>query len=192
MIDLETTGFNPPGGDEIISVGAVLIRGGKIHRRLSFDRLINPYRNIPENMIRLTGICPNQISKTDSIYKVMPDFLSFIGGHVLIGHTVQFDLSFLNRKLKSCRTKIHNKSLDTADLAQALLPTLSNYSLDRVSARFNIGNEGRHTALGDALLTARLFLTLLDLDFEKNTARWCDLDLCLKLAGQFQLDTFGI
>lgn len=192
MIDLETTGFYPSGGDEIISIGAVLIRGGRIYRRLSFNRLVNPYRNIPEEVIRLTGISPNQVSKACSIYKVMPDFLSFIDGNVLIGHMINFDLSFLNRKLKLCRTKIYNKSLDTANLAKALLPTLSDYSLDGLLTRFNIGNEGRHTALGDALLTAQLFLALLELGFEKNTARWCDLDNCLKLSEQSEFIQFGI
>jgi len=192
VIDLETTGFYPSGGDEIISVGAVLIRRGRIHRKLSFDRLVNPYRDIPETVVRLTGICPNQIREAGSIYQVLPEFLSFIGGHVLIGHRVQFDLGFLNCKLKSCRAKIYNQSLDTADLAKALFPLLPDYSLDGLLARFGIGNKGRHTALGDALLTARLFLTLLDLGFEKNAARWGDLDYCLKLGSRFHREPGGL
>ncbi|AGL02308.1 3'-5' exonuclease [Desulfoscipio gibsoniae] len=191
-IDLETTGFYPSRGDEIIFVGAVLIQGGKIQSKQSFHRLVNPCRNIPETIVRLTGISQSQVSEANSIYEVLPDFLSFVGENVLIGHTVQFDLGFLNCKLKPCRTKIYNKSLDIADLARAILPSLPDYSLDGLLAHFGIEKEGRHTALGDALLTAKIFLTLLDLGFEKNIACWGDLDHCLKIRRWFRRKPYGL
>ncbi|MCL6635561.1 MAG: 3'-5' exonuclease [Peptococcaceae bacterium] len=182
VIDLETTGLSPRGSDEIISIGAVLIQNGRIRPEPLFHRLVNPRRDIPEQVASLTGITSDMVRNAADIFDVLPDFLRFIDSRVVVGHWVHFDLCFLNKKLELCRARINNVSVDTCNIARAVLPGWNDYTLDYLLAHYRLGHDGRHTALGDAVLTARLFLTLLDaLAASRGVTRWNELVYTLKL-----------
>lgn len=181
VIDLETTGLSPNGADEIISIGAVLIRDGRICPEPIFHRLVNPHREIPEEVAHLTGIFNNMVNNAEDIFNVLPEFLEFINSHVLIGHWVHFDVTFLNNKLKLCQSKIANTILDTCFISRAVLPGWNNHSLDYLISHYGLASEGRHTALGDALITARLFLTFLDTLADRGVTNWNELGYCLKM-----------
>lgn len=156
VLDIETTGFYPARGDEIISVGACVVGGGKIREGEIFSRLVNPCRSIPRHITELTGITGEMAANGGNVAEVLSELLDFIGEDVIVGHVVEFDLSFINYKMKQKNINIRNKIVDTSILARALYPWLENYSLDSLLNSFNIQPEGRHTALGDAFLTALL------------------------------------
>jgi len=159
VMDLETTGFNHARGDEIIAVGAVIVEGCEIKGDKSFHQLVYPCRQVPENVLKLTGIQREMLVGRLSFFGVLIEFLDFIGNSVIVGHNISFDLGFINPRLKKfCRTKIKNKTLDTIAVAEALHIPVKSYSLDNLLAFYGIEPGERHTAIGDALLTAQLLV----------------------------------
>ncbi|NTW05578.1 MAG: 3'-5' exonuclease [Peptococcaceae bacterium] len=157
VLDTETTGFKPQSGDEIISIGACLIKDGKILPQ-TFNRLVNPGRPIPPFITELTGISNEMVANAEDFYSVAASFLDFLKDRIIIGHSIEFDLNFLNYKLKSQGVRIKNPNIDTGVISGALYPDLRMHTLDSILSRMKIDPEGRHTALGDALLTAGVFL----------------------------------
>lgn len=169
VMDLETTGFNHAKGDKIIAVGAVVVEGCKIREDKLFHQLVYPYRQVPENVLKLTGIQREMLVGRRRFFGVLIEFLDFIGNSIIVGHNVSFDLGFINPRLKKyCRTKIKNKTLDTITLAEALHIPVKSYSLDNLLSFYNIEAGERHTAIGDALLTAQLLVHFIAALKERN------------------------
>lgn len=164
VADTETTGFAPHRGDEVIALGAVVLENGRPCPKQSFHRLVNPGRDIPPVVTALTGITAEQVAEADNLCTVLQDFLPFLDNACLVGHQLGFDLEFLNLKLRRfCGATIRNARFDTLVVAQRLYPNLRSYSLDTLLEMHGIEPAGRHTALGDAWLTARLFSLQLEL-----------------------------
>jgi DNA polymerase-3 subunit epsilon len=162
VMDLETTGFNSARGHEIIAIGAVMIEGNKLQKEKTFHELVYPDREVPEHILKLTGIQREMLVGRLSFFGVLLQFLDFIGNSVIVGHNINFDLSFINPKLKKyCGTKVRNRTIDTIALARSLHVPVKSYSLDNLLAFYDIDPAGRHSALGDSLLTAELLIRLL-------------------------------
>lgn len=163
VFDTETTGFFPAKGDEIISIAGVVVENGQIVEGMSFDRLVNPGRHIPDVVRNLTGIDDEMVKDKPSIVEVLNDFLAFAGDGVLVAHHAKFDLAFLNQKIKSFSDrKVPHHVLDTALIAQALHLTKRMVTLDELLDFYGIEPMGRHTAYGDAFATAKLFLRFIE------------------------------
>lgn len=161
-IDTETTGFSPRGGDEIISLGAVRLERGQVRTDAVFHRLVDPFRPIPPEITRLTGISPAMVNGQDDIFTVLADFLEYAQNSILIGHYISFDLDFINEKLESvCGTRLRPTVLDTCVISRAVYPKRTSHSLDSLLDFHCLEPKGRHTALGDAILTADLFQALM-------------------------------
>jgi DNA polymerase-3 subunit epsilon len=161
VFDTETTGFHPYGGDEIISISGIVIENGQIRHDLTFDQLVNPCRPIPADIEELTGITNEQVRNQPNIFEVTEQFLGFIGDAILVAHNADFDVAFLNVKLKRfCGFKIQNPVFDTLKVARFLFSSLESYSLDYLIENFNMPAGGRHTSLGDSVITAQLFQNL--------------------------------
>ena len=162
VLDVETTGFNHKKGDEIIEVGSVIIEGGVIERDKTFHQLVYPYRHVPDHIHELTGIPREMLADGPSFFGMLQQFLKFISGDIIVGHNIHFDLGFINPKLKKYyRTSIKNRTIDTIRLARSLHIPSQSFSLDNLLEFYGIEPVGRHTALGDAFLTAEVFLRLL-------------------------------
>lgn len=157
VLDTETTGLKPQAGDEIISIGACLIQEGKVLPEM-FHRLVNPNRSIPPFITELTGISDDMVAGADDFCTVVSEFLDFLQDSVIVGHSIDFDINFLNYKLKPYNLRLNNYLVDTGILSRALNPQWKIHTLDSILANLGIESEGRHTALGDALLTAGVFL----------------------------------
>lgn len=155
IVDTETTGLNVKR-DEIVQIGAVRIVDGKLLEGDSFERLVNPGRPIPKDSIRFHGITDDMVAHAPGIEEMLAEFLDYAGDAVLVGHNIAFDLSFMNRA-----GAVPNPSLDTMLLSIAAFPSRRDHTLDSLSEHFDEIVEDRHTALGDADLTARIFLRLL-------------------------------
>ncbi len=160
VLDTETTGLRP-GSDRVIEIAGVLVRGGEI--RDTFQSLINPGRRIPAFIAQFTGISQEMVSNAPTAKEVMPSFLHFIESTTIVGHNVGFDAGFLSYEAKLLGTTFPLDGLDTIPLARRFLPNLKRFKLEMVAAHLSIPTKNRHRALGDAEVTALVFLRLLEL-----------------------------
>ncbi len=160
VIDTETTGLNPTDGDEIIAVGAIRIVNGRILHREMFDSFVRPRRPISASSQEIHGITPEMLRGKPTIDQVLPRFKRFIEDTVIVGHNVAFDMRFLEVQGKPLGITFDNPTLDTLILECQLNPHQEDKSLEGIAGRLGINVTGRHTALGDALTTAELFLAL--------------------------------
>jgi len=168
VIDTETTGLNPTAGDEIIAIGAVRIVKGRLLAGETFDCLVNPRRYIPEASVAIHGIAPQMVVDKPPIEDVLPQFHRFADDSVIVGHNVAFDMRFLELKERRTGVKFSNPVLDTLLLAAVVHPDHQQQSLESLAERFGIAVEERHSALGDAMTTARIFVALLPLLAERG------------------------
>ncbi|MCJ8500198.1 3'-5' exonuclease [Desulfatitalea alkaliphila] len=166
--DTETTGLDPRGGDAIVAIGAVRIVNGRLLREEIFDRLVNPLRPVPAAATRIHGIDDAMLKDRPVIDQVLPQFHRFAADSVLVAHNASFDMRML--QLQEARTGLsfNQPVLDTLMLAAVVHPWHRNHSLEAVAARIGVPVAGRHTALGDALIAAELFLKLIPLLAEMN------------------------
>ena len=156
-LDLETTGLDPRQ-DRVVAAGAVRMHGVRIYRHLTLDRLVDPGRPVPRAAARVHGITTAMLAGAPKFAEVWPEIEALIRGVVVIGHNIAFDLTLLACEAERAGIAWHDPpSLDTALLAAALEPQMSDLNLEAVAQRFGIPVEGRHTALGDALLSAEIF-----------------------------------
>lgn len=161
VFDTETTGLNPSDGDEIIAIGAVRVFNGRVLRREIFDCLVDPKRPIGKESAAIHGISSAMLRGMPTIDEVLPRFSRFVEDTVLIGHNVAFDMRFLELKEEATGIRFDNHVLDTLLLASAVQPKRVDQRLDALAERLGIPVAGRHTALGDALTTAEVFLSLI-------------------------------
>jgi DNA polymerase III subunit epsilon len=163
VFDTETTGFDPDGGDEIVSIGAVRIVGGRLLRTETFERLVDPGRGIPRTATAVHGITRDLVRGAPPLDEVLPAFAAFAAGSVLVGHNVAFDMAFLAAAQRRTGTALAAPLLDTLLIDGVVHPDHDAHTLEAMAERLGVDLVGRHTALGDALLTGEIFLRLLPL-----------------------------
>jgi DNA polymerase-3 subunit epsilon len=168
VIDTETTGLNPSQGDEIIAIAAVRIVNGRILHQEVFDCLIDPRRTIAESARAVHGLSQEMLRGMPVIEEVLPRFHHFVEDTVIVGHNLAFDLRFFELKQEATGIRFNNPVLDTILLASLIHPQQQDNSLEAIASRFGITVTGRHTALGDALTTAAVFLAMIPLLAERG------------------------
>lgn len=168
VFDTETTGLEPSAGDEIISMGAVRIVNGRLLKQEVFEQMVNPRRPISRESIAVHGIEARQLLNEPPIEQVLPRFHRFCEDTVLVAHNAAFDMRFLELKEAAANVRFGQPVLDTLLLSAVVHPSLDNHDLDVIAERLGVRVIGRHTALGDALLTADVFLRLLPLLAERG------------------------
>jgi len=162
VVDTETTGLDV-ARDRVISFGAVEVYGGRFYRARTHDVLVNPGQPIPKRSTAVHGITDAMASAAPTMDAVWPVIEQVIAGRVVIGHNIGFDAAILAREAERLGLAWRPAALvDTMLLAAALEPERKDLSLDGLAAAYAIPIEGRHTALGDALATAGLYVRLVD------------------------------
>ena len=163
VFDTETTGLNPSEGDEIIQIGATRCVNGKLLKQESFEQLVNPGRLIPAAGIPIHGITQDMVRGKPLITEVLPAFYNFAQDTVLVAHNAAFDMKFLQLQEKNTGLVFKQPVLDTLLLSAVVHPNQEAHRLEAIAERFGITVLGRHTALGDAMVTAEVWLRLIPL-----------------------------
>ncbi|WP_246024151.1 3'-5' exonuclease [Azospirillum ramasamyi] len=168
VFDTETTGLSPSTGDEIIQIAAVRVVGGRILTGETFNTLVDPKRPIPPESVPFHGITDGMVAGQPTIDAVLPQFRGFVSGAVLVAHNAAFDLKFLKMKERAAGVCFDCPVLDTMLLSRMLLGNDGDHTLDGIAERLGIEVVDRHTALGDSLVTAAVFLRMIEMLRERD------------------------
>jgi DNA polymerase-3 subunit epsilon len=168
VFDTETTGLKPSEGDEIVSIGAVRIVNGRLLENEVFEQLVDPGRVMSPEATRITGIENGMLENQPRIDKVLPAFGHFCAETVLVAHNAAFDMRFLRLKEEASGVRFTQPVLDTLLLSAVVHPNLAAHGLEAIAERMGVNPIGRHTALGDAIMTGEIFLRMIPLLAEKG------------------------
>ena len=163
VFDTETTGLEPSAGDEIIQIGATRIVNGRLLRGESIDQLIDPRRPLRPEGIPIHGITEEMVAGQPTIGQVLPTFHAFSEDTVLVAHNAAFDMRFLQLKEASTGICFRQPVLDTLLLSAVIHPNQESHKLEAICERLGVNVIGRHTALGDAIVTGEVFLKMIPL-----------------------------
>lgn len=166
VIDLETTGGNPDT-EKIIEIGMVKIENRRISEERSF--LINPQKDIPDFVQKLTGIRKADVEHSPKIEEVIDEIVQFIGDSILVAHNTSFDIPFLNGVLKKLqRPTLDNKVICTNIMTKYMIPDIMSSNLNYMSSIFGIPHSQAHRAIEDARATGLLLLKYMEIFETKN------------------------
>jgi DNA polymerase-3 subunit epsilon len=161
VIDTETTGLDPSGGDEVVALGAVRIVNGRLLRHETYEQLVDPKRLVGATAEAIHGISQEMLRGQPAIEEALPQFHQFCADTVLVGHDVAFDMRFLQLKEAASGVRFTQPALDTLLLSKVLHPNQPSHALETIAERLGVAVLARHTALGDALVTGEVFLRMI-------------------------------
>ena len=165
--DLETTGLSPDK-NEIIEVGALKVREGKVVDR--FMEFVCPTCEIPDKVVEITGITNDMVCNSRCNCDVVTDFIDFCEDDILIGHNIKFDYSFVKASAVKLGLSFEKKGIDTLKIARKIHKDLESKSLGSLCDYYHIENPAAHRAYYDALSTARLYQNLAHFHEDENPA----------------------
>ncbi len=157
VFDLETTGLDVMNNG-ITEIGAVKIINGKITEQ--FTTLVKPDYKITEENVKITGITEEMVKDAPKISSVIPDFMKFIEGAILVAHNAEFDMKFIKRFAGAEEYAVKNAYIDSVEVARSQLPQLRRHDLQTVADYFGI-SFNHHRALSDVYATAEIFIELM-------------------------------
>ena len=173
VFDIETTGFSPVV-NKIIEIGAVRVENGAIVDK--FSTFVNPKVPIPFRIENLTGINDNMVLDAPDIETVLPKFLEFSEGAVMVAHNASFDMSFIEHNCVLQGIEREFTTADTVAMARFLLPGLNRFKLDTVAKAVGVSLENHHRAVDDAGCTAEIFVKFVKMLEERNILTLDDLN----------------
>ncbi|MDD2334813.1 MAG: 3'-5' exonuclease [Mesotoga sp.] len=160
VIDTETTGSSPLGGDRILEIAAIPIYGNKILQNLSFQSLVNPLVLIPAQITGIHGLKNEDVSEEPTMAEVFPRFRDYVGGATIVGHNIVNDMTFFDIASKETGVlPLTNNYIDTISIAHEVFSE-GPYSLKSIAGRLKIRDVPTHRAMDDARVTAKVFLAL--------------------------------
>ena len=160
VFDLETTGFSPDK-NKIIEIGAVKVERGAITER--FSTFVNPEVPIPFHIEELTSIRDDMVMDAPKIEEILPQFLEFCAGAIMVAHNAEFDMSFIRKNCERQQLAAEFTVIDTVALARMLLPHLNRFKLDTVAKALGISLDHHHRAVDDAACTAEIFVKFIQM-----------------------------
>jgi DNA polymerase-3 subunit epsilon len=183
VVDVETTGGSFAYGHRITEIAVVVVTEGRITE--IFERLVNPGRFIPSFITHLTGITGAMVADAPSFEDIVPELVMALAGNIFVAHNAQFDWGFVSGELERAVGKRPTAlRLCTVRLARALLPQLPRKSLDHVAhhygvldvpSRYTLNRGTRHSAAGDAIITAHCLLRMIDDAADRGFTTWDDI-----------------
>lgn len=158
-VDIETTGTNAKW-NKIIEIGAVKVKNGQIID--TFSELINPGVEVSPFITELTGITNEMLEGKPSIDEVLPRFVDFAEGELLLGHNVMFDYGFLKQNAMNLNIPFEKSGMDTLKIARKTLRGLESRGLEYLCTYYGIKDDEHHRAFNDARATSDLYMILMD------------------------------
>lgn len=179
VFDTETTGFQVAKDDRLIEIGAVHVRGFEVQEQRQYQTYVNPNRHISQEITQLTSIGDSNVKNAPQAIEAISGFFDFVDSNnsvCFVGHYVAFDLLVLKSELKRQKVNFRNGySIDTLDLIGYLVPSMDMRDLEKYARNFNTRIYSRHSAIGDALTTAYLFVELLQQLNDSGKRTWGDI-----------------
>jgi DNA polymerase-3 subunit epsilon len=163
VFDTETTGLEIREGDEMVALAAVRIVNGRLLESECFEQLVKPECILRHDSIRIHGIQPEMLEGQPDVRQALQLFQRFAEGTILVAHNAAFDMRLLQLQEKRTGIRFGNPVLDTMLLSAVVHPAHRRHDLATIAERLGITIMGRHTALGDAIGTAEIYLKLLPL-----------------------------
>jgi CBS domain-containing protein len=161
VLDTETTGLDARAA-RVVQMAAIRVTQGSLHEEQRFESLVNPGSPIPKTAIAIHGISDEAVSQAPPFGRIAPDLEAFVGRSVVIGHTIHYDLTVLEREYGLAGRRWPGfRVLDVRTLAQLAAPSLAEYSLEHLCSWLGVKNKARHSALGDAEAAGKIFIALL-------------------------------
>lgn len=173
VFDIETTGFVKTK-NKVIEIGAVKVENGKITER--FSEFVNPKEPIPFEIEQLTGINDGMVVDAPEITEILPRFLKFCEGCLLVAHNAHFDMGFISYNAKMQGLNEDFTYLDTVGISRAFFPTQAKHTLDAVAKTMGVSLENHHRAVDDAEATAQIFVRFLPMLAEKGITNMEELN----------------
>lgn len=165
VFDLETTGLSSYN-DKITEIGAVRVSNGNIVD--VFDELVNPEKFIPEKIQEITGITNEMVAGKPTIEEVLPKFLEFSKDAIFVGQNADFDIGFVRENCLLLNIPFEPIYLDTLPMARAVFPDMGRFSLDKLARKLNVELINHHRACDDATATAKVFIKLYQMIYDKG------------------------
>ena len=160
VFDIETTGFSADK-NRIIEIGAVKVKEGRILDR--FSTFVNPKTPIPYRIRQLTSISDDMVKDAPLIEEVLPKFVEFCHGSVIVAHNAKFDTGFINANLKRCGIDFTYTHVDTMGISRILFNDVKNHKLDTLCKKMGVILDNHHRAVDDAEATAQIFIKMMDM-----------------------------
>ncbi len=173
VFDIETTGFSPDK-NKIIEIGAVKVENGAITER--FSTFVNPEVPIPFRIEELTSIKDDMVIDAPKIEEILPEFMKFCEGAIMVAHNADFDMSFIKKNCELQGITREFTIVDTVALARILLPNLNRFKLDTVAKALNVSLDNHHRAVDDAACTAEIFVKFIAMLKERGMENLDDVN----------------
>ena len=173
VLDLETTGFSAVT-EKITEIGIMKFKDGEVID--SFSCFVNPEKHIPQRVSEVTNITDDMVKDAETIDKVFPQMLEFLGDSVIVAHNAGFDVGFLKQNAKRLGYKFDYTYLDTLSLAKDLFPDYKKYKLGKIAENLGIKVEVAHRALDDVDTTVKVFKVMLKMLKERGAKKLEDID----------------
>ena len=173
VLDLETTGLSFRT-EKITEVGIMKVKNGEVIDE--FSCFVNPEKPIPQKVVEVTNITDDMVKDAETIDKVFPKILEFVGDSILVAHNADFDIGFLKYNASQLGYELNNTYLDTLRLAKSLFPDFKKYKLGFIADKLGIVVEVAHRALDDVDTTVKVFNIMISMLKEKGAKTWDDVD----------------
>ena len=158
VLDLETTGISITT-EKITEVGIMKVKNGEVIDE--FEIFVNPEKPIPQRVVEVTNITDEMVKDAETIDKVFPKILEFVGDSIIVAHNASFDVGFLKHNAKLLGYEFNNTYIDTLPLAKDLFPDLKKYKLGKIADSLGIEVDVAHRALADVDTTVKVFNVML-------------------------------
>ena len=174
VLDLETTGFSAKT-EKITEIGVMKVKDGKVLDE--FACFVNPEKPIPQRVVEVTKITDDMVKDAETIDKVFPKLLEFLGDSVLVAHNADFDIGFLKENAKQLGYDFDYTYVDTLGMARDIFPDFKKYQLGKIADKLKIKVEVAHRALDDVDTTVKVMNVMMDILKERGAKTIEDIDL---------------
>ena len=173
VLDIETTGLSKMT-EKITEFGIMKVKNGNVID--SFECFVNPEKEIPPKVVEVTNITNDMVKDAETIDKVLPKVLDFIGDSIVVAHNANFDVGFIKYNAEKLGLRFENTYIDTLALAKALFPDFKKYKLGIIAENLNIKVDVAHRALADVDTLVKVFNIMINKLREKGVTCVNDID----------------